>query len=290
LLGDFLKTIRPQQWIKNLFLFAGLIFSRSFHQIASIRVTIFAFLSFCLLSSGVYIINDLVDVAADRLHPVKSRRPIAQGKIGRVPAVISAFVLIAGALTAAFFIGRWFFVAALVYLAMMILYSLKIKEVVILDVLFIAFGYVLRAAAGALAIQVEISSWLLLCTFLLALFLVISKRRAEIVSLGPDAARHRKILGQYDLGFLDQVIAVVTSACIVSYCLYTLAPETVVKFHTRNLIFTVPFVIYGLFRYLYLVFQGARTDQPEKVVVTDLPILICLILWIGSCLAILIRV
>jgi 4-hydroxybenzoate polyprenyltransferase len=289
-LADLLRILRPQQWIKNLFLFAGLIFSRSFHQLDSVRVETFAFLSFCLLSSGVYIINDLVDIRADRLHPAKSRRPIAQGKIGPAAAVIVAVVLIAGALTAAFFIDHRFFAAALLYLALMVLYSLKIKEVVILDVLFVASGYVLRAAAGALAIRVEISSWLLLCTFLLALFLVISKRRAELVFLGPDAARHRKILGQYDLGFLDQVIAVVTSACIVSYCLYTLAPETIAKFHTRNLIFTVPFVIYGLFRYLYLVFRGTKTDQPEKAVVTDLPILVCLILWIGSCFAILIKV
>jgi 4-hydroxybenzoate polyprenyltransferase len=282
--------LRPQQWIKNLFLFAGLIFSRSFHQFSNIRTECFAFASFCLLSSGIYIINDLADLRADKLHPVKSRRPIAAGRIRRNTAATIAVLLISVSLLAAYFIGRWFFLTALIYLAMMVIYSLKVKEVIILDVLFVAFGYVLRAVAGALAIRVEISSWLLLCTLLLALFLVISKRRAEIVSLGPDAPQHRKILGQYNLGFLDQMIAIVASACIVSYCLYTLAPETVAKFHTHNLIFTVPFVIYGLFRYLYLIFQGKRTDQPEKVVVTDPPILICLFLWIGTCIAILVRV
>jgi len=287
---DYLRMLRPQQWIKNLFLFAGLVFSRSFHQFTNIRTEFFAFASFCLLSSGVYIINDIADLKADILHPIKSRRPIAAGRVSRNTAALIAVLLLGVSLLAAYYIGRWFLIAALIYLAMMVIYSLKIKEVIILDVFFVAFGYVLRAVAGALAIRVEISSWLLLCTLLLALFLVISKRRAEIVSLGPDASQHRKILGQYNLGFLDQMIAIVTSACIVSYCFYTLAPETVAKFHTRNLIFTVPFVIYGLFRYLYLTFHGTRTDQPEKVVVTDPPILICLILWIGTCIAILSQV
>jgi 4-hydroxybenzoate polyprenyltransferase len=282
--------LRPQQWVKNLFLFAGLIFSRSFHQFSNIRTELFAFASFCLLSSGIYIINDLADLQADKLHPIKFQRPIAAGRVNRNAAAMIAVLLIAVSLVAARYIGRWFFIAALVYLAMMVIYSLKIKEVVILDVFFVAFGYVLRAVAGALAIRVEISSWLLLCTLLLALFLVISKRRAEIVSLGPDASRHRKILGQYNLGFLDQMIAIVSSACIVSYCLYTMASETVAKFHTHNLIFTVPFVIYGIFRYLFLTYRGARTDQPEKAVFTDLPILLCLALWIGTCIFILVKV
>ena len=282
--------LRPQQWIKNLFLFAGLIFSRSFHQFSNIRTECFAFASFCLLSSGIYIINDLADFQADKLHPVKSRRPIAADRISRSAALMTAVLLIAVSLLAAYFIGRWFLLTALIYLVMMVIYSLKIKEVVILDVFFVALGYVLRAVAGALAIRVEISSWLLLCTLLFALFLVVSKRRAEIVSLGSDAVRHRKILGQYSVGFLDQMIGIVTSACIVSYCLYTLAPETVVKFHTRNLIITVPFVIYGLFRYLYLTYHGTGTDQPEKAVFTDPPILICLILWIGTCIAILVKI
>lgn len=282
--------LRPQQWIKNLFLFAGLIFSRSFHQFSNIHTELFAFASFCLLSSGIYIINDLADLQSDKLHPIKSQRPIAAGRVNRNAAAMIAVLLIAVSLVAARYIGRWFFIAALIYLAMMVIYSLKIKEVVILDVFFVAFGYVLRAVAGALAIRVEISSWLLLCTFLLALFLVISKRRAEIVSLGPDASRHRKILGQYNLGFLDQMIAIVSSACIVSYCLYTMASETVAKFHTHNLIFTVPFVIYGIFRYLFLTYRGARTDQPEKAVFTDPPILLCLVLWIGTCIFILVKV
>jgi 4-hydroxybenzoate polyprenyltransferase len=281
-----MKMLRPQQWIKNLFLFAGLIFSRSYHQAANNRTTIFAFLAFCLLASGIYIINDLIDYREDKHHPVKSRRPIASDRISRPAAVILAVVLIFVSLLWSFFINHPFLITGLVYLAMMLAYSIKAKEIIILDVLFVAGGYVLRAVAGALAIRVDISPWLLLCTFLLALFLVLSKRRTEIVVLGADAVRHRKTLGQYSLDYLNQMIAVVTSACIVAYCLYTLAPETVAKFHSHRLIFTVPFVIYGIFRYLYLTYKQVQTDQPERAIIADLPTLICLILWVGVCIAI----
>jgi 4-hydroxybenzoate polyprenyltransferase len=164
---------------------------------------------------------------------------------------------------------------------------LGIKNIVILDVLFVAVGYVLRAIAGAVVISVEISSWLLLCTLLIALFLAISKRRTEIVLLGERATKHRKILSQYSLALLNQMIAIVTAACIVAYCLYTLAPETVGKFGTRNLIFTIPFVIYGIFRYLYITFQRVETDIPERVLLRDLPLQLCLLGWIVSCVLIL---
>jgi 4-hydroxybenzoate polyprenyltransferase len=163
------------------------------------------------------------------------------------------------------------------------------KKIVILDVLAVAMGYVFRAIAGAVAIDVEISSWLLLCTLLIALFLAISKRRTEIVLLGEGAIKHRKILSQYSLGLLNQMIAIVTAACVVSYCLYTLAPETVTKFGTRNLIYTVPFVIYGIFRYLYITYQKIESDIPERVLISDAPLQICLFLWIVSCILILVH-
>lgn len=245
---------------------------------------------FCLLSSSGYIINDILDYREDRAHPVKSRRPIAAGKIGRWQASILALILLFLSFSGALMLGNHFFYVCLLYFVVMIFYSVAVKNIVILDVLFVAVGYVLRAIAGAVVINVEISSWLLLCTLLIALFLAISKRRTEIVLLGEGATKHRRILSQYSLGLLNQMIAVVTAACIVAYCLYTLAPETINKFGTRNLIYTVPFVIYGIFRYLYITYQRVETDIPERVLTSDLPLQICLLAWIVTCILILVSV
>ncbi len=289
-LADYFRLLRPQQWIKNFFVFAGLIFSLQFRELSSVKTSIFAFLVFCILSSGCYIWNDIIDYAEDREHPIKSKRPIAAGRIGRRSAAGLAIVLIVISLLIARYINRDFSIVCSVYAVMMLLYSIKIKDIVLLDVMVVALGYVLRAIAGTVAIGVEISSWLLLCTFLLALFIVISKRRTEIISLGDDAVRHRKILAQYSIDMLNAMMAIVTSACIVAYCLYTLAPETIAKFNTRDLIFTVPFVIYGIFRYLYITYRKVETDIPEKVLTTDLPLQLCLALWIIVCILILANV
>ena len=284
---DYFKLLRPRQWLKNVFIFAGLIFSRQFFNLDSIEKSIFAFVVFSILSSSGYIINDVLDYKEDKAHPVKSKRPIAAGKVRRGQAVLIAAFLLVLSFIGAYMLGSHFLYVCLTYSALMVFYSIGIKNIVILDVLFVALGYVLRAIAGAVVIAVEISSWLLLCTLLIALFLVISKRRTEIVLLGAGATKHRKILSQYSLGLLNQMIAIVTAACIVAYCLYTLAPETVSKFGTRNLIYTVPFVIYGIFRYLYITFQKVETDIPERVLISDLPLQICLLTWIISCILIL---
>jgi 4-hydroxybenzoate polyprenyltransferase len=284
---DYIRLLRPRQWLKNVFVFAGLIFSRQFINPESIERSVLAFVIFSILSSSGYIINDVLDFQEDKAHPVKSRRPIAAGKVQRGRAVLLAAILLALSLTGAHLLGNSFLYVCLVYILLMISYSLGIKNIVILDVLFVAVGYVLRAIAGAVVISVEISSWLLLCTLLIALFLAISKRRTEIVLLGERATKHRKILSQYSLALLNQMIAIVTAACIVAYCLYTLAPETVGKFGTRNLIFTIPFVIYGIFRYLYITFQRVETDIPERVLLRDLPLQLCLLGWIVSCVLIL---
>jgi 4-hydroxybenzoate polyprenyltransferase len=284
---EYIRLLRPRQWFKNVFVFAGLIFSRHFFYPESIERSVFAFLVFSVLSSSGYIINDILDFREDRAHPLKSKRPIAAGKIGRGQAAFLASLLFAVSLVAAFLLGKSFFYVCAVYTILIACYSLGIKNIVILDVLFVAVGYVLRAIAGAVVITVEISSWLLLCTLLIALFLAISKRRTEIVLLGDEATKHRKILSQYSLGLLNQMIAVVTAACIVAYCLYTLAPETVSKFGTRNLIFTVPFVIYGIFRYLYITYQKVETDIPERALLNDIPLQLCLLAWIISCVLIL---
>jgi 4-hydroxybenzoate polyprenyltransferase len=230
----YIRLLRPQQWSKNIFIFAGLIFSRQFYNIGDTLSTICAFLVFSVLCSGIYVFNDILDFEEDKVHPIKARRPIAAGEITRSRAWLIAFVLLITSLILAWVLSARFFLICSIYTALMISYSLKVKQLVILDVLFVALGYVLRAVAGAVVIDVEISSWLLLCTLLLALFLVLSKRRTEIVTLGEEAIKHRKILVHYSVSLLNQMIGIVTSACIVSYCLYTLAPETITKFNTSQ--------------------------------------------------------
>ncbi|OGC43566.1 hypothetical protein A2Y85_05480 [candidate division WOR-3 bacterium RBG_13_43_14] len=285
---NIIILIRPQQWIKNVFIFAGLIFSLQFVHWHSIVKSLLAFIAFVFLSGTAYILNDLIDCREDQLHPAKSKRPIAAGKVTKNTAIFIAVFLTVVSAFIAVLINWSFLIVGAVYLILIIIYSSAVKKVVILDIIFVAFGYVLRAIAGAVAINVNISSWLLLCTMLLALLLVISKRRAEIHFLGEVATKHRPILAQYSVRLLDQMNTIVASACVIAYCLYTLAYETVTKFATRDLIFTVPFVIFGIFRYLYLVGQGGG-DMPERLLLYDRPLLICVLLWAGSCLYILLR-
>ncbi len=287
---DIVKLIRPHQWIKNVFVFAGLIFSRNFLFPPSIVKSVIAFVLFCLLSSGVYILNDIFDYEEDRVHPSKKKRPIAAGTVAKRTGMIIASLIIAAALAGAYFTAVPFFYTCAIYTLLMILYSAIVKKVIILDVLFVATGYVLRAIAGAVVINVEISPWLLLCTLLLALFLAISKRRSEIIRLGEQAVQHRKTLSSYSVNLLNQMIGIVTSACIVSYCLYTLAPETTAKFGGGSLIYTIPFVLYGIFRYLYLTFRSTDAEAPEKIITRDIPLQICLVLWAAVCIVILLTV
>ncbi|UCF71710.1 MAG: decaprenyl-phosphate phosphoribosyltransferase [candidate division WOR-3 bacterium] len=286
-LKEYLQLLRPKQWMKNVFIFAGLIFSKNFFDPESVETGIYAFIVFSLLSSSGYIFNDILDYREDAAHPLKAKRPIAAGRIRGRSAAAVALLLAVLSFVAAWTLNHNFFFVCLTYSALMVLYSAAVKRVVILDVFAVAFGYVLRAIAGAVVIGVDISSWLLLCTLLIALFLVVSKRRTEMVLLGDDAAKHRKILAKYSLPLLNQMISIVTASCIVAYCLYTLAPETVAKFGTKNLIYTVPFVIYGLFRYLYVTYQKVQTDMPERVLFNDRPLQVCLVAWIVSCVMIL---
>lgn len=277
---EIFKSLRPQQWIKNLFIFAPLIFSRNFLNGPFLVKTVTAFAAFCLISSAHYIFNDLRDIDEDRRHPVKSKRPLASGRLKKGPAVTALIIIGAAGLVLAASIGRPFLIIAIGYLVLQTAYSMWLKHVVILDVFVIAAGFLIRVVAGGLAIRVEISSWLLICTILLSLFLAMGKRRYELVLLDKDAANHRPILREYNTYLLDQMISVVTASTLLAYCLYTISAETVAKFGTRNLIFTVPFVLYGIFRYLYLIHQKAEGGTPEALIIRDKPLLADIFLWI----------
>ncbi len=284
----YFHLLRPEQWIKNVFIFAGLIFSREFHEPQKILTTLIGFFLFCFLSSAGYILNDIIDREKDRQNPLKNSRPIASGRVKIPVAILLAVVLAFVSLLISFIINYSFFYCGILYLVLSVFYSLLVKNLVILDVLLIGIVYVLRSVAGALIINVDISSWLVLCTFLLALFIILSKRKAEMMLLGEEAGNHRRVLTYYSVGLLNNMITIVVSACIVAYCIYTLSPETVGKFHTKNLIFTVPFVVYGLFRYLYIVDAKAGAEVPGKALISDLPLFINLLLWGLTCILIIV--
>lgn len=282
-------AMRPKQWTKNLIIFAGLVFSQNFFQFTYLRTSILAFIAFCLNASAVYVINDLKDLEQDKLHPVKKLRPLPSGKIKPGQAVIFATLLSVISVVLAFSLNPKFGTLLAIYWLMMIFYTFKLKHVVIVDILIISSGFIIRAISGAVVLDVMISRWLIACTIFLSLFLILAKRRNEIIELGSDAAHHRAILQEYGQNFLDQMIAVVTACTIFSYVLYTVDPETIAKFHTHNLIFTVPFVIYGIFRYLYLVYQRNLGGRPEMLLMTDRPLILCVFLWIVAAMAIVYR-
>jgi 4-hydroxybenzoate polyprenyltransferase len=282
-----IASLRPHQWSKNLLVFAALGFSKHLFEPVPLLRALVAFAIFCALSGVVYLVNDIADVERDRLHPRKRRRPIASGALEVRTAGIAAAVLGSASLGAALPLGWGFLAVAAAYLALNLAYSLRLKEIVILDVLSVSLGFVLRAIAGGVAIGVPISDWLLVCTILLALFLALAKRRHEITSLGGDAAGHRPILKEYSPYLLDQMISVVTASCVTAYTFYTLAPETRDKFQTDRLSWTVPFVLYGIFRYLYLVHQKDGGGSPSESLVTDRPLLVAVALWAAATVLIL---
>ena len=274
------KTMRPKQWSKNLLLFSALIFSQNLLNPAMLGEAFIAFIVFCLLSGSVYILNDLLDLQQDRAHPQKSKRPLASGRLKPSIAIISGIVLVVLSLTSAFWLNTSFALVALGYFILQIAYSTLLKHIVILDVLVISTGFVLRAFAGGEVIEVPISSWLLICTILLALFMALGKRRHEIILLEEDAVHHLKILYEYSPALLDQMISVATASTVIAYALYTMSAETIEKFHTDNLKYTIPFVLYGIFRYLYLIHQKNEGGSPERILLNDKPLLLNIILYL----------
>ncbi len=279
MLSAVLVSLRPRQWVKNLFVFGGLVFGQRLFTPA-LWTALAAFVVFCALSGAIYLLNDVADRDKDRLHPDKRHRPIAAGRLPVRAAVVTAVALIVAGLAAADWLSRPFALAAVAYVVLLSAYSVWLKHVVIVDVLVVALGFVLRAAAGALAIGVAISGWLLICTILLALFLALGKRRHEVLTLEGNAAGHRPILAEYSAGLLDQMIAVVTASTVTAYALYTMSPETVAKFHTPLLPATLPFVLYGVFRYLYLLYHRQLGGNPSDIVVHDRPLLLNTLLWL----------
>jgi len=274
-----LISLRPEQWTKNLVVFAGALFGGQLTSAPALGAATGAFLIFCALSGAVYLFNDVADRTADQRHPLKQERPIASAKLSPGLAVTVGLILGLSGVGAAFAIRPLLGVVATAYLALLFLYSFVLKHLVIIDALTIAAGFVLRAAAGAVAVAVPISHWLLVCTTLLALFLSFSKRRHELTLLAEGAIDHRPILHEYSPYLLDQMIAVVTASTLVAYTLYATSVETAQRLGTTRLGLTIPFVLYGIFRYLYLVHQKRGGGSPTTLLVTDGPLLACVGLW-----------
>ena len=288
-LYNLLLSLRPGQWTKNLFVFAALVFAERLGDGVAIARTVLAFAVFCALSGAVYLINDVFDREQDRIHPLKASRPIASGALSPGIALTFAAILAVGALAVALGLGLQFFEMAAAYVVLLIAYSALLKNIVILDVLTIAAGFTLRASAGAAAIGVPISHWLLVCTMLLALFIALSKRRHELTLLTGSATDHRPILSDYTPYLLDQMISVVTASTLIAYAFYTISPETTLKFGTDLLSLTIPFPLYGILRYLYLVHQRDQGGSPAELLLNDRPLLACVALWALSVILIIYR-
>lgn len=272
-----LRLLRPRQWIKNLLLFAALVFAKQLGVPRSVGLALLAFTAFCLASSSVYVVNDLVDVERDRAHPEKRRRPIASGEVSPRAAALAAAALTAAALAVAFGIGRGFGAAVIVYLGLSHFYSLAGKNVVVLDVMLVAAGFVIRAVAGALAIRVPYSDWFVLCTLFLAMFIAFSKRRAELAAAGDGAPRSRPVLAVYTDGTLAAFTAASMAASVISYSLYVQDTHEKLAHGAGLLPFTVPFVIFVIFRYHLLVERGGIGEKPEETVLRDGPMLASLL-------------
>jgi 4-hydroxybenzoate polyprenyltransferase len=282
-LRDAIRLMRPTQWSKNFVVYGALIFSKHlFHPDSLLRVSL-GFLAFCAVASGAYVMNDIRDCERDRRHPLKSLRPLPSGRVALPAAVALSVLLMTVGVAGAFLLHLEFGILVALYLALQFAYTFWLKEVVILDVMAIAAGFVIRAGAGGVVIGVPVSPWLIICTFLLMLFLGFSKRRHELVLLEASATHHRASLREYSPYFLDQMIAVVTASTVVAYAIYTVSPEVAEKLGTDQLYLTIPFVLFGIFRYLYLVHQRDEGGNPTQLLLSDRPLLLDVLLWVVAC-------
>ena len=288
MIPHLIKLARPKQWVKNLFVFAPLLFSRHIFEPGYVINSLEAFFTFCLTSSAVYIINDILDVESDRAHPKKKYRPIASGEISIKQAVIFLIVLLVIIILTFFFQNPAFIFLTVLYFIINLFYSLKIKSVVLLDVFFISFGFILRVLGGAAAISVPVSSWMVLTTIFISLFLAISKRRGELSQVinHENIEKQRPVLKEYSVEFADQLNTIAAAGTIISYALYTVSERTVATFGTEKLIYTTPFVIYGIFRYMYLMHKKNLGESPTSIVTKDIPILLNVICWFIVCVLI----
>jgi 4-hydroxybenzoate polyprenyltransferase len=277
--GALLKSVRPRQWPKNAFVFAAVVFAPKLSDLVAVAESFGAFVAFCLAAGAVYLINDVWDLERDRQHPIKKNRPIASGELSTGAALGSSLVLILAALALALYLDARFAIVVAAYFLMNLVYTFYLKEEVILDVLLIAIGFVLRVQGGGFAIDVEVSNYLWLCTILLAVLLALGKRRHELIML-EDAANHRAILKEYSPQLLEQMMGVMTASTLVAYALYTQDPEAMGG--QKNLIWTVPFVIYGIFRYLYLIHKKDQGGDPAEILFEDWRMTLNILLWLGS--------
>ncbi len=279
-----LRLLRVYQWSKNALVLMPLVFAQELGDITAVLRSIGATAAFCLAASATYIFNDLRDRTQDGTHPKKRQRPLPAGEISPAAAIVICMVLLASAAVITYPIGAPFALALAVYLLLTVGYTLVLKRIFIVDVIVVALGFVTRAIAGAVAIHVEFSHWLIVCTLFLALFLALGKRRGEIALLEHDAANHRDVLDHYTIGFIDQLLIIVAGGALITFTIYTCSPEVMARLGTDKLYMTLPFVVYGLSRYLWLI-QRNETGDPSQVLVKDVPICITVLLWALTCVA-----
>ena len=273
----FIKELRPKQWTKNLLVFAALIFTIPAITVNMVYAALAGFMLFSFVSGAVYILNDLVDLELDRQHPIKKKRPMASGDLPPAIAVTAGSILLLVSLVTSYYLNTWFGLILTIYFVLNVAYSFYLKNVVIIDVMVIATGFVLRAAGGAYVIDVPMTPWFIICTMLLALFLAISKRRHELTLVeqaGGMEGDYRVVLNSYSTRLLDEMNSIVTTATIISYALFTFTSG-----RTLNLMWTIPLVIYGIFRYLYLIHIENKGGQPDEILLQDKPILITVLLY-----------